>query len=475
MKSDILFFNPPQTKNGSNLQNRALLWIASYLQQSGFSVRVFYLDSAFEKTIKKALDYYRPKNVAVSCKWYTNLYGAILVAKEIRKFNRDIKIITGGHTATYFDKELLQTGYFDLVVRGDAEIPLLNILKSKTPISCTLKDNNRIKRYALEYTQENKDLENYTLSEPSEILENAAQILSAGNFIWTGKGCSWNCFYCGGSLKAQRKFFGRKKAIYRPIPDVLTDISILSRYSYDLMFDFACPPDADNYYLQLFKEIPRQKFRVNFFHWGIPSIKFINKMSTTFSRTLIHLDTSTLCEQLRGSLSRKKLLKPFFTNKNIEEVIKYCDKKKNIRICLENIAGLPGENKNHVEEHISFSQYLSQKYTALADISYIPLSVEPGAILQELHKKLGMHLCRNTFADFLCLTQCAFQANIAYPFSEFFKKQHWKDFFPFPYGIYQRGLNRKSSYARAKAFLQVVGRELRANTIAYRYRVSKEP
>ncbi len=474
MKSDILFFNPPQTKRGDSLQNRALLWIASYLQQNGFKVRVFYLGKSFQKTIKRALESYQPRNVAVSCKWYTNLYGALVVAQEIRKFNPGIRIITGGQTAAYFDKELLETGYFDLVIRGDAELPLLHILSKKTPINCSLKIKNCLKRYPLNYSQAHNNLVNYTLSRPTQILENATQILKGGNFIWTGKGCSGSCFYCAGSSSAQKNFFGRKSIAYRPIPDVLTDIAILSDYSRDLMFDFACPPGADDYYLQLFKKITPGKFRVNFFHWSLPSKKFMDKISSIFQRALIHLDTSTLCEQLRLSLSRKKLLKPFFSNQDIEEVVKYCQAKNNLRVCLENIVGLPGENQEQVEAHISFAYYLVQKYPALADISYLPLSAEPGALTDNLAKKLGLNLCRRTFVDYLKLTQKAFEANITYPYSGFFRCKHLKGSPISPYGIYQKGINQRSSYNRANFFMGKLGRELAASRVVYRYQFSRK-
>ncbi|HNW38868.1 MAG TPA: cobalamin-dependent protein [Candidatus Omnitrophota bacterium] len=466
MKSDILFFNPPQTKRGDSLQNRALLWIASYLRKNGFRARIFYLNGNFKETIKQALNQYKPEHVAVSCKWYTNLYGAILVAKEVRRLNRKIRIITGGHTATCFDQELLETGYFDFVVRGDAEMPLLSILNNEAPVNCSIINNGRVEKYGIACNKSPKKNENYILSPPEQILENATEVLSGGNYIWTGKGCSRNCFYCGGSSRAQKKFFGKSKVAYRPRQDVLADISTLSGYSNYLMFDFACGGQAEAYYLRLFRKIPHKQFKVNFFHWGMPSEKFINEISLTFSGVSLHLDTATLSENLRKILSKKKLLKPFFTNRRLENVIKHCDIKRNIRISIENIAGLPGENEKQVKEHIAFSKYLSKKYISISDISYIPLSAEPGSLLRELHEKLNLNLCRNNFGDFVYLAKQAFQANITYPFSDFFNKKPVKDCLFSPYGVYQKESDMKTSYLRSKVFRQAIARELRANHIA---------
>ena len=103
---------------------------------------IFYLRNDFRRKIRIALYRYKPEYVAVSCKWFTNLYGAILVAKEVKKVNKAIRVIAGGNTATYFDKELLLNSDFDIVIRGDAELPLLNIIRNKTNgISCK-KNNN---------------------------------------------------------------------------------------------------------------------------------------------------------------------------------------------------------------------------------------------------------------------------------------------------------------------------------------------
>jgi len=464
MKNDILFFNPPQTKNGACLKNYALLWIASYLEKNGVNTKIFYLGAKFKISIKKALDHYKPKYVAVSCKWYTNLYGAILVAKEVKKIDKAIKIIAGGNTAAYFDKELLLNSDFDIVIRGDAELPLLNIIKNKTPINCTLKENGRIKRYKLQYIQRQQEVKEYTLIEPEKILESPKYILSNENFVWTGKGCTQNCFYCAGSSGTQKEIFGRAKLIYRPIRNVLADIAILSKYSKSLMLDFACPPHADVYYLRLFKGMSQRKLALKFFHWSLPSRNLVDQMSKTFKSVDIHFDTSTLCEELRGFLSKKNLLKPFFNNKELENIICYCNKKSNIKITLENIAGLPGERNSHVRKHTNFSQYLTQKYPVIEKISYMPLSIEPGSILQKHYKRFNMYCCRNSFIDFLNLTKYAFKSNITYPFSDFFEKHDYK---LHPYGVYEKSLSRKSNFTKVRYFDKIMNKEFLANKIVY--------
>ncbi|MCX5713922.1 MAG: cobalamin-dependent protein [Candidatus Omnitrophica bacterium] len=445
------------------MENRALLWLASYLVRQGFRVKVFYLEGDFKDVIKRAMEQYRPKYAVASCKWYTSLYGAVLVAEEIRRIDKSVKIIAGGHTAAYFDKELLQNSEFDIIIRGDGEIPLANILKNKAPVNCTIKQCGHIRRYKLGYVQGEKDLSGYRLVDPEMILEDAKHILGNINFVWTGKGCKRDCFYCGGALKMQNKLFGRRGLIYRPIRDVLADIATLSRYSKYIMFDFSCPPHADSYYLRLFKKVPKQRLNCRFYHWGMPSEEIISQISKTFIISYLHLDTSTLSERLRISLSKRKLLKSPFRNKELEEIISYCNSKGNIRIVLENISGLPGERNMDVRRHIDFSLYLAKKYPSIENIFYQPLSIEPGSMLQRQPLRLKMCSFRKNFNDFINFGRHSFYSKVAYPFSGFFDTRNYQNAIGHPYGVYEHGLDRKSSYRRTTKFDKETGKELLAN------------
>ena len=471
MKYDILLFNPPQTKSYIVLSNLALLWIASFLKRNGVRVRVFYLDHKFKATVRKAISDYKPKYAAVSCKWYADLYGATLVAKEIRKLDKEITIIAGGITASYFDEELLRNSDFDMVVRGDAELPLLNVIKDRAPINRTVKDRGAIQRNKLEYIQEHRDIKGHRLVEPSAIMENPGEVLSRVNFIWTGKGCTQNCFYCAGSSSVQKQVFGRSGLFYRPVRDVLADIAVLSKYSKYLMFDFACPPHADGYYLRLFKGVPQGELVLTFFHWGIPSKKLVDRMSASFKAVSLHFDTTTLCEELRGSLSGRNLLKPFFSNGELEDIISYCVKKRNITIVLDNIAGLPSERVSHVKKHTDFARYLAQKYPIIEFISYMPLSAEPGSILQKHYKRFNMNCCRNGFMDFLNLSRRAFNSNIAYPFSRFFSRRNRTSH---PYGLYERGFSEKSNWAKVVNFEKIMEKVYLTNKVMHHRRSASE-
>lgn len=469
IKMDILFFNPPQTRDGYQLNNYALLWIASYLKRDGFDTRVLYLDEEFEATIKGAMNIYRPRYVAVSCKWYTNLYGAILVAREVRKCNKDIRIITGGNTATCFGKALLQSSDFDIVIRGDAELPLLNLLKGDAPVNCTVKEKGRIVRYRREYIQRREELRDYTLADPVDILQDPEKVLGDKNYVWTGKGCLQNCFYCGGSASAQKDIFGRVGLLSRPIENVLADIALFSRYSRSLQFDSPFPGGNDAYYMRMFRNMPKGRYLCQFHHWHLPSRSFIDRIGEAFELAVIVLDTSTLCEELRGRLCGRHYLKPFFSNKDLEAVIEYCARRSNIQLELYNIAGLPGERARHVREYTDYAKYLTLKYPSIGSIFYIPLSLEPGAALHKRFEKFKMCCCRDGFDDYLNLGRQAFESNAIYPFDQLLLDGDHGNAVPHPYGVYETGRRKNASYLKAKRFREAMEREFKANRLLMRY------
>src|SRR5215472_18997543 len=61
----------------------------------------------------------------VDLHWYVHTAGAIAAAQEIKAICPGATVVVGGITATQFDAELLSlSDAVDVVIRGDAELPL---------------------------------------------------------------------------------------------------------------------------------------------------------------------------------------------------------------------------------------------------------------------------------------------------------------------------------------------------------------
>lgn len=466
---DILFFNPVQTKNGFALYNFTLLWLASYLKNDGLEARIFFLTHEFEKEIRDALITYKPRYVAVSCRWYTNLYGAFIVARMVKSYDSNIKVIAGGNTATYFDRELLSHGDFDIIIRGDAEFPLVQLLKHNRPMNSTIKINDSIKRQRMTYIQSQEELDSYRLECPELIVENHDRVLKGTNYIWVGKGCKFPCFYCGGSRTAQIIISGRKDQIIRPIKNVLSDIKLLTRYSDHIMFDFSdFQNERESYFFNLLNQLPQKRYYSKIFYWGMPSLEFLGRVSDTFKRAEVIVDVVTFNEKLREQLSQRAWTKAFVSNGNIERMCESCLGKGNIEIGLESIAGLPQEKEFNFEETIQFARNLLQKYICVTHISYWPLSLEPASRIFEESEIFNFQNARKTFEDFFELTKTAFENNYIYPYMEYHSAAGSEPQIVNPYGTCEVGSSEEEVYQQSKTFYDSVNNELRANRILFK-------
>ncbi|MBT8489824.1 MAG: cobalamin-dependent protein [Deltaproteobacteria bacterium] len=465
---DILFLNPVQTESGFALCNFTLLWLASYLRVNGYEAKVIYLRGGFKQEVQDALLKYKPRYVAVSCRWYTNLYGACLVSRAVKDYDDAIKVITGGNTATYFHRELVMRGEFDMVIRGDAEIPLLELLKNNQPVNATCRNGREVTEQKLTYVQSQEELDSYRLEPLEEILDDCTTVLGGSNYIWVGKGCGYSCFYCGGSRTAQQIVSGRTHQIIRPVKNVLHDIELLSRYSDSILFDFSdCKGEEEVHFIDLFRQLPPQKLSSKIFYWGVPSQQFLDSVSRTFKRAEIIIDVVTFNEQLRQRLSELGWTKPFIGNSDIVKICDYCLLKKNIEVGLESITGLPFERLYDPEDGVVWVRNLVRQYICLTHISCWPLSVEPASRIYVEPETFNLCNTRKSFEDFYDLTKSAFEHNCIYPYRDYKEESKHLRHIIDPYGTSETGSSQEDVYMRSKVFYDSIFPELQANRILF--------
>ena len=173
-KVDVLFFQPVR-KEGAWLFSNALLQLASFLHLHGFKAKVvhFGISQNYKETVKEAILKYNPRFLAVGLRWFPNLYIALQAIRFAKTVNKNIITIMGGHTASFFDKEIMEANPFvDFIIKGDAEFPLLSIIQGKEPINCTYRDGKRAVRKSIEYTQTKTDLEGLHLVDLKTISDN---------------------------------------------------------------------------------------------------------------------------------------------------------------------------------------------------------------------------------------------------------------------------------------------------------------
>ncbi len=412
----VILFNPPRYRNGLHPKfNNALMWLASYLDDRDIDVRVVPLtDEHFEETVRRELETYKPKFVGIACKWWDTLYSSTLIASIVKKVDPRIVTISGGHTASYFAKELVEETDFDWVIKGDGEEPLYRLVTGQEPVNAVTKGATDIGGIAQRYVQTEETLKSTNLVEDLDGIISDTSVLNS--YIWTGKGCVESCVYCAANAFNNVKQFGRAKYIYRPIDEIVREIEILANYPgssrVTLDFDPVRSPDAEDYYRELFSKLPDKKYNCYFFSWSLPAKELIDDLAKTFHFVELCIDVQTPSDRLRKVLGDKRYLKPYFSDEALDDVMTHVFQYDNFVMDLSTLMGLPFETDEDVKQIKVFSDYFYDKYEDCRYPYVSPMNVEPGAGLLRTPERYDMVLFRKTFQDFMTYTRRSFEENI---------------------------------------------------------------
>ncbi len=182
-----------------------LLALASYLKIKHITVKIISLDYEVEKKDKSdeeiLIEYLKnvnPKIVGFSAyTWQFN--DCKRLAKIVRNYNKDIKIVIGGCHAMYKIEEVLQTKLFDIVVIGEGERTLTeyilhlsssNLLRDIKGIAY-LNSNGKIV-----ITSKRERLEGNEIAPIDYSLLPFGLVKNANIWISTSRGCPYNCSFC---------------------------------------------------------------------------------------------------------------------------------------------------------------------------------------------------------------------------------------------------------------------------------------
>ncbi|MCA9776571.1 MAG: cobalamin-dependent protein [Candidatus Eremiobacteraeota bacterium] len=437
-KKPVLFINPPRRHDGTrSLFNNATLTLASFLTRNGRPARTYSASGPdWKYKVAGWIKEHDPDFVAISCKWWDTLYGALQLAKFVKSVNPEIKCVMGGQTATSFASDIVAKTDFDAVIKGDGEQPLLDYVRGEPKSNLITADGVDL---PVAYVQSNSNPEDLRLLDDLTEIADPLLLKTVGHaapYIWTGKGCRCACLFCGGSALGQKKLFGRKGYLYRPIDHVLHDIETLAPWSDNtVMFDFdpiADPAKAD-YYKELFEQMPDKKYHLFFYSWSLPSLEFVESLDDKFASTFLSLDAQCYSERLRKVLADKNQLKPFRPNQDFEATVARIAQSPNMESGLYGIIGLAGEQQQDVQAAFDWTGKMVQEYGhVLSEVSVTPLSTEPGALLDRNPEKYGMVVCRKTFEDYVAFTGHQFYTSDGIHHAEY------DPLLPHPYGVYSQ-------------------------------------
>lgn len=262
---DVAFLHTPHhiTRNPPfqyYLLPMGMIMLANLLNEEGIESRVFNLGIELQKgtSLEKSISAIDAHIFAIDIHWYVHLYDAVTVASMVKKIHPHAYIVIGGLTASRFAREILETFQFiDAVIKGDAEIPMLQLvtafMKGKKEgfhdIPNIVYRDGSVRENDLQYVAHRKELSRLPyvknplpVNHEDTFLHREMQGESCFPTLWfcCARGCTFNCCWCGGAHMSHEVLTGRHHITVRD-PERVADevITMASRlntasFSHDL-------------------------------------------------------------------------------------------------------------------------------------------------------------------------------------------------------------------------------------------------
>ena len=400
-----------------NYMPMGLLAIGDFLDKNSLSVEIVHLgvewvENRDFQVAELVLNKPDIKAVGISIHWHHQAYDAIEVARRIKEVRGDIFIFVGGDTASFFHEEIINDfKMIDAVIRGHGEKPALDLLQAlknkrrldKVP-NLTWRDEkglthiNRMEYVGDAKTVSNLNYSNFSLIRHADCYvkyvgqpfffakgftkERNAKMFSLSSPLFPiaiGRGCPFNCTWCGGSQIPQQRMINCLKGFfYRDHESVIKTVRDAKKAGYGIMHSCMDPePTTQEYFIELWNRIHRENIKVDWMFEAnaLPSDKFLEQFKKTFPGKNSVITLSPECGNEGLRLKHKG---PGFTTQALFEKL-HSMNRLDIPTEVFFTYGLPGENIRFLEETITLQREIVKRFRCVRAIRTLSVEMEPGA------------------------------------------------------------------------------------------------
>jgi amino acid adenylation domain-containing protein/non-ribosomal peptide synthase protein (TIGR01720 family) len=404
------------------MPSTGLLYLAAFLRRKGIAACCCFYDphrqtASLKRGIEELLEQVRPRVVALSLKWFLHIARCLEICKIVKAHSPHVRVVVGGNTASYYAEEIFAAGAIDYLVRGDGEVPLWEICRGETYIQNSIyRQEDRLVKNPITYIEDESNSSQVYLSHLREILLSSQASLFGSFFIYTHKGCTMNCLYCGGCRRANEKNFNRSRLFRRGTAEVRQDILEARPFTSTFFFDFDAPNrDLLAYCRAIWSGIDLSGHFCIFSNLIPPSPPLMELVNSTFKYVYWNLDIASLSNRHRQQLYAAGLVKPQPDDGEIDAFFAQCDGYDNAEIVINLIAGLPYFSGEDIRESEQAVERLMARYTCLGGLHWARLHAQPGAPVTTEAAQYGMHTAAATYADFLDCSRRNFRDYPFYP------------------------------------------------------------
>jgi radical SAM superfamily enzyme YgiQ (UPF0313 family) len=372
------------------------------------------------------------KLVAMSLHWHYQAYDVIEVARKIKDAIPEMVIVLGGFTASIFPREILDSFPFvDCIIAGDGEKGIVELARvvCRSGVYASVangiyRSNGQIVDNGITYLADYTELSHVDYANLSyldhylqyrdffkmplfwslnlSIEKNRRKQISGASTtfpLMVGRGCNYNCSFCGGGAKAQKRICTRDKAVFMPVDHVVDTMEQALRFGYESFIVCFDPDPADSsYFVKLFAEVRRRNLScgMGFESWGIPTRAFIEAFAGTFTKdsSYIALSPETASEE-----QRKKHKGYFYSNRELFNCMEIIE-AHSVPSIVYFTAGLPGATSEIFRQNRLFAQQLRKRFKHLLTISMVPIQLEPPSPMFENPGEFNITSYRTSFTDF---------------------------------------------------------------------------
>jgi radical SAM superfamily enzyme YgiQ (UPF0313 family) len=451
---DVLYVHP--AKHGVDSSYRGLgtpyffmpmgvVGLANLLRREGLSVKGINYPAELRRDRGfKLLPWLKAQQgvrlVMVDLHWYEHAYGAISVARACRQALPGARVLLGGITASLYAAEILRAfPEVDFVIRGDAEKPLLALASALFPTpdggegerpdpglssipNLSYRSNGQVVENDRSYHATPAELDELDFVD-LDFLEHAdwygtlqfeATNLTLsmdnprGHWLCLGRGCIFDCSFCGGGQKSHQIFAGRDTITLRSVDQVVEDIARLAGRGVDQVSLGLDPAIlGPKYWKPLFAQLRRRGVRIgiNNEHFQLPTQEFVRDFVQTADISRSELAFSPLS----GSEKARQLNGKFYSNQQLNRILSLL-KEYQVPLFIYFSLNLPGEDEKAFRRTLDVARRIGRYYPPhlLKIINMMhtldpcsPMSREPDrfAIQVEMHSfKDYYDYCRTTLA-----------------------------------------------------------------------------
>ncbi len=353
--------------------------------------------------------------------WLPHVHGAFNVARLIRKYHPNSKILLGGFSSSYFATDIMESNQdIDFILAGDfVEKQLIRLLEANergTPLEEVPN---------LVFRKEGRIITNPRLKDPdpgdavyldySVLFKNAFKYHDIKGHLpyysWiqnpTGmtviqRGCQLNCGFCGGSNFAYRNNYFSSSPVRRAPQRVAEEMEVIrDTISSPIFLAGDVRMAGEKYYTELFSEIRNRGLDLPLLteYFEPPTESYLEMLSRYVSEYSCEISPESSNEAIRRRAGKH------YSNAELEKSIENASRLGSKKFDVYYSIGLPEQTVDRVLEDCSYMEKMMYRFRnkEMAVHGFIaPLApfIDPGSLFYEKSEQFGYRIKARKIMDY---------------------------------------------------------------------------